>query len=120
MSPSLPLSHLSREPPLRFPLDSHRATCCHDLRRLHLHPQTSTIYEPRKLMLPEQEFVRRSSGSASMEDGSMSEIQLNICKTDAVDYIVTGSWSDKAVKGQKYCKPKRDLVWGKVYKDSIF
>jgi len=71
-------------------------------------------------MLPEQEFVRRSSGSASMEDGSMSEIQLNICKTDAVDYIVTGSWSDKAVKGQKYCKPKRDLVWGKVYKDSIF
>lgn len=38
-------------------------------------------------------------------------VPLNICKNDdAVDYIVTGSWSDKAVKeGQKYCKP--NVIW---------
>lgn len=38
-------------------------------------------------------------------------VPLNICKSDdAVDYIVTGSWSDKAVKeGQKYCKP--NVIW---------
>ncbi|CAJ2635904.1 unnamed protein product [Trifolium pratense] len=38
-------------------------------------------------------------------------VPLNICKNDdAVDYIVTGSWSDKAFKeGQKYCKP--NVIW---------
>ncbi|AET03639.1 putative phosphoserine transaminase [Medicago truncatula] len=38
-------------------------------------------------------------------------VPLNICKPDdAVDYVVTGSWSDKAVKeGQKYCKPS--VIW---------
>lgn len=38
-------------------------------------------------------------------------VPLNICKNnDAVDYVVTGSWSDKAVKeGQKYCKP--NVIW---------
>lgn len=38
-------------------------------------------------------------------------VPLNICKNnDAVDYIVTGSWSDKAVKeGQKYCKT--NVIW---------
>ncbi|WJX94080.1 Phosphoserine aminotransferase [Trifolium repens] len=38
-------------------------------------------------------------------------VPLNICKSDdAVDYIVTGSWSDKAFKeGQKYCKP--NVIW---------
>lgn len=38
-------------------------------------------------------------------------VPLNICKPDdAVDYVVTGSWSDKAVKeGQKYCKP--NVIW---------
>ncbi|CAK8561917.1 unnamed protein product [Lathyrus sativus] len=38
-------------------------------------------------------------------------VPLNICKNDdAVDYIVTGSWSDKAFKeAQKYCKP--NVIW---------
>ncbi|XP_071686358.1 phosphoserine aminotransferase 2, chloroplastic-like [Rutidosis leptorrhynchoides] len=38
-------------------------------------------------------------------------IPLNICKpTDPVDYIVTGSWGDKAYKeATKYCKP--NVIW---------
>ncbi|CAL5197414.1 unnamed protein product [Lathyrus oleraceus] len=38
-------------------------------------------------------------------------VPLNICKNDdAVDYVVTGSWSDKAFKeAQKYCKP--NVIW---------
>lgn len=38
-------------------------------------------------------------------------IPLNICKPeDPVDYIVTGSWGDKAFKeATKYCKPK--VIW---------
>lgn len=38
-------------------------------------------------------------------------IPLNICKSDdPVDYIVTGSWGDKAFKeASKYCKPK--VIW---------
>eukprot|EP00262_Sarcandra_glabra_P021651 TRINITY_DN9268_c0_g1_i1.p1 TRINITY_DN9268_c0_g1~~TRINITY_DN9268_c0_g1_i1.p1 ORF type:complete len:369 (+),score=53.56 TRINITY_DN9268_c0_g1_i1:51-1109(+) len=38
-------------------------------------------------------------------------IPLNLCgSSDSVDYIVTGSWGDKAYKeAQKYCKPS--LIW---------
>ncbi|KAF3786933.1 Phosphoserine aminotransferase 1 [Nymphaea thermarum] len=38
-------------------------------------------------------------------------IPLNLCKPeDAVDYLVTGSWGDKAFKeAQKFCKP--NLAW---------
>ncbi|KAI3816860.1 hypothetical protein L1987_10644 [Smallanthus sonchifolius] len=40
-----------------------------------------------------------------------ASIPLNICKPqDPVDYIVTGSWGDKAFKeATKYCKPK--VIW---------
>ncbi|KAM0004450.1 putative phosphoserine transaminase [Helianthus debilis subsp. tardiflorus] len=40
-----------------------------------------------------------------------ASIPLNICKPeDPVDYIVTGSWGDKAYKeATKYCKPK--VIW---------
>ncbi|XP_072979684.1 phosphoserine aminotransferase 2, chloroplastic-like [Typha angustifolia] len=44
-------------------------------------------------------------------------VPLNLCKPeDAADYIVTGSWGDKAFKeGQKYCKA--NLIWsGKAEK----
>lgn len=38
-------------------------------------------------------------------------IPMNLCNPDdTVDYVVTGSWSDKAFKeSQKYCKPK--VIW---------
>ncbi|KAK1416592.1 hypothetical protein QVD17_32383 [Tagetes erecta] len=40
-----------------------------------------------------------------------ASVPLNICKPeDPVDYIVTGSWGDKAYKeATKYCKPK--VIW---------
>lgn len=44
-------------------------------------------------------------------------IPLNLCKPgDPVDFVVTGSWSDKAFKeAHKYCKP--NLIWsGKAEK----
>ncbi|KAF8406699.1 hypothetical protein HHK36_008791 [Tetracentron sinense] len=49
-----------------------------------------------------------------LQGGATSQfaaIPLNLCKPDdTVDYMVTGSWSDKAFKeAQKYCKP--NVIW---------
>ncbi|OWM68312.1 phosphoserine aminotransferase 1, chloroplastic-like [Punica granatum] len=49
-----------------------------------------------------------------LQGGATSQfaaVPLNLCSPDdPVDYIVTGSWGDKAFKeAQKYCKP--NLIW---------
>ncbi|GAV83038.1 Aminotran_5 domain-containing protein, partial [Cephalotus follicularis] len=60
------------------------------------------------LDIPTEYSVLFLQGGATTQFAS---IPLNLCKPDdAVDYVVTGSWGDKAFKeAQKYCKPK--LIW---------
>ncbi len=60
------------------------------------------------LKIPENYEVLFLQGGATTQ---FSAIPLNLCKPDdVVDFIVSGSWSDKAYKeAQKYCKP--NLAW---------
>ncbi|KAL8046922.1 hypothetical protein ABFX02_08G205600 [Erythranthe guttata] len=60
------------------------------------------------LNIPSEYSVLFLQGGATTQFAS---IPLNLCKPgDAVDYVVTGSWSDKAFKeAAKYCKPKS--IW---------
>lgn len=60
------------------------------------------------LKIPGTHEVLFLPGGASTQ---FSGIPLNLCEPeDVVDYIVTGSWSDKAFKeAQKYCKA--NLAW---------
>lgn len=60
------------------------------------------------LKIPSDYEVLFLQGGATTQ---FAAIPLNICKPeDKVDYIVTGSWSDKAVKeAAKYCNP--NVIW---------
>ncbi|RAL52591.1 hypothetical protein DM860_017285 [Cuscuta australis] len=60
------------------------------------------------LNVPEDYAVLFLQGGATTQ---FSAVPLNVCSPeDAVDYIVTGSWGDKAFKeAAKYCKP--NLIW---------
>ncbi|KAM7261159.1 hypothetical protein ACFE04_026634 [Oxalis oulophora] len=60
------------------------------------------------LDIPQEYSVLFLQGGATTQ---FSALPLNLCKSDdVVDYVVTGSWGDKAFKeAQKYCKPK--LIW---------
>lgn len=60
------------------------------------------------LQIPENYSVLFLQGGATSQ---FAAIPLNICSpTDPVDYIVTGSWGDKAFKeASKYCNP--NLIW---------
>ncbi|KAJ8771094.1 hypothetical protein K2173_023419 [Erythroxylum novogranatense] len=60
------------------------------------------------LNIPEDYAVLFLQGGATTQ---FAAIPLNLCKPDdPVDYLVTGSWGDKAFKeAQKYCKPK--VIW---------
>lgn len=60
------------------------------------------------LDIPSDYAVLFLQGGATTQFAS---IPLNLCKPDdPVDYLVTGSWGDKAYKeAQKYCKP--NLIW---------
>ncbi|KAH7433932.1 hypothetical protein KP509_07G093500 [Ceratopteris richardii] len=60
------------------------------------------------LNIPDDYAVLFLQGGATTQ---FSSVPLNLCKAgDAADYIVTGSWSDKAFKeGQKYCNAK--VIW---------
>ncbi|KAE8701258.1 Phosphoserine aminotransferase 1 [Hibiscus syriacus] len=60
------------------------------------------------LNIPEDYAVLFLQGGATTQFAS---VPLNLCQPDdAVDYLVTGSWGDKAFKeAKKYCKPK--VVW---------
>ncbi|XP_004509428.1 phosphoserine aminotransferase 2, chloroplastic-like [Cicer arietinum] len=60
------------------------------------------------LEIPTEYSVLFLQGGATTQ---FAAVPLNICKSDdAVDHIVTGSWSDKAFKeAQKYCKP--NVIW---------
>ncbi|KAL2497567.1 Phosphoserine aminotransferase 1 [Abeliophyllum distichum] len=60
------------------------------------------------LNIPENYSVLFLQGGATTQ---FAAVPLNLCKPDdPVDYIVTGSWGDKAVKeASKYCKPK--TIW---------
>ncbi|KAG9132330.1 hypothetical protein Leryth_013004, partial [Lithospermum erythrorhizon] len=61
------------------------------------------------LNIPESYAVLFLQGGATSQ---FAAVPLNLCTTNAnvVDYIVTGSWSDKAAKeAAKYCSPK--VVW---------
>ncbi|XP_059286191.1 phosphoserine aminotransferase 2, chloroplastic-like [Lycium ferocissimum] len=60
------------------------------------------------LNIPENYHVLFLQGGATTQ---FAAIPLNICSpNDTVDYIVTGSWSDKAYKeAVKYCKP--NVIW---------
>ncbi|CAM8905135.1 unnamed protein product [Rhodiola kirilowii] len=60
------------------------------------------------LSIPDQYAVLFLQGGATTQ---FAAIPLNLCKPDdQVDYVVTGSWSDKAFKeAQKYCKP--NVIW---------
>ena len=60
------------------------------------------------LDIPSDYAVLFLQGGATTQ---FAAIPLNLCKPDdTVDYVVTGSWSDKAFKeAQKYCKPK--VIW---------
>ncbi|ESW29981.1 hypothetical protein PHAVU_002G115000 [Phaseolus vulgaris] len=60
------------------------------------------------LQIPPEYSVLFLQGGATSQ---FAALPLNLCSpNDAVDYIVTGSWSDKAVKeAQKYCKP--NVIW---------
>lgn len=63
----------------------------------------------RKLLnIPDDYSVLFLQGGATTQ---FAAVPLNICKPqDPVDYIVTGSWGDKAYKeATKYCKPK--VIW---------
>ncbi|XP_050227289.1 phosphoserine aminotransferase 1, chloroplastic-like [Mercurialis annua] len=60
------------------------------------------------LNIPDNYSVLFLQGGATTQFAS---IPLNLCKNDdPVDFIVTGSWGDKAFKeSQKYCKSK--VIW---------
>ncbi|XP_022775484.1 phosphoserine aminotransferase 2, chloroplastic-like [Durio zibethinus] len=60
------------------------------------------------LNIPENYAVLFLQGGATTQ---FAAIPLNLCRPDdTVDYLVTGSWGDKAFKeAQKYCKPK--VIW---------
>ncbi|KAL8549937.1 hypothetical protein ACS0TY_008679 [Phlomoides rotata] len=60
------------------------------------------------LNIPENYSVLFLQGGATTQ---FAAIPLNLCKPDdVVDYIVTGSWGDKAFKeAAKYCKPT--TIW---------
>uniref|UniRef100_A0A7N0UG43 Phosphoserine aminotransferase n=1 Tax=Kalanchoe fedtschenkoi TaxID=63787 RepID=A0A7N0UG43_KALFE len=60
------------------------------------------------LRIPDEYAVLFLQGGATTQ---FAAIPLNLCKPgDEVDYVVTGSWGDKAFKeAQKYCKPK--VIW---------
>ncbi|KAL2520331.1 Phosphoserine aminotransferase 2 [Forsythia ovata] len=60
------------------------------------------------LNIPENYSVLFLQGGATTQ---FAAVPLNLCKPDDhVDYIVTGSWGDKAFKeASKYCKPK--TIW---------
>ncbi|XP_020581856.1 phosphoserine aminotransferase 2, chloroplastic-like [Phalaenopsis equestris] len=63
----------------------------------------------RRLLSISDEFaVLFLQGGATTQ---FSAVPLNLCKPDdPADYIITGSWSDKAYKeAQKFCKPS--IVW---------
>ncbi|CAM8989267.1 unnamed protein product [Rhodiola kirilowii] len=60
------------------------------------------------LSIPDEYAVLFLQGGATTQ---FAAIPLNLCKAgDEVDYVVTGSWGDKAFKeAEKYCKPK--VIW---------
>ncbi|XP_004512250.1 phosphoserine aminotransferase 2, chloroplastic [Cicer arietinum] len=60
------------------------------------------------LQIPSEYSVLFLQGGATTQ---FAAVPLNLCTPqDSVDYIVTGSWGDKAFKeAQKYCKPK--VIW---------
>ncbi|XP_058772681.1 phosphoserine aminotransferase 2, chloroplastic-like [Vicia villosa] len=60
------------------------------------------------LQIPSDYSVLFLQGGATTQ---FAALPLNLCTPkDTVDYIVTGSWGDKAVKeAQKYCNPK--VIW---------
>ncbi|KAK4764018.1 hypothetical protein SAY87_013456 [Trapa incisa] len=60
------------------------------------------------LEIPDDYAVLFLQGGATTQ---FAAVPLNLCSPDdTVDYIVTGSWSDKAFKeAQKYCKP--NVIW---------
>ncbi|XWS42219.1 hypothetical protein CRYUN_Cryun17cG0149500 [Craigia yunnanensis] len=60
------------------------------------------------LSIPENYAILFLQGGATTQ---FAAIPLNLCRPDdTVDYLVTGSWGDKAFKeAQKYCKPK--VIW---------
>ncbi|KAI3869627.1 hypothetical protein MKX03_011824 [Papaver bracteatum] len=60
------------------------------------------------LNIPSDYAVLFLQGGATTQFAS---IPLNLCNpNDSVDYVVTGSWGDKAFKeAQKYCKP--NVIW---------
>ncbi|XP_061346089.1 phosphoserine aminotransferase 2, chloroplastic-like [Gastrolobium bilobum] len=60
------------------------------------------------LQIPPEYSVMFLQGGATTQ---FAAVPLNICSPeDTVDYVVTGSWGDKAFKEvQKYCKPK--VIW---------
>ncbi|EOX90686.1 hypothetical protein QUC31_002703 [Theobroma cacao] len=60
------------------------------------------------LNIPENYAVLFLQGGATTQ---FAALPLNLCQPDdSVDYLVTGSWGDKAFKeAQKYCKPK--VIW---------
>ncbi|URD94626.1 phosphoserine aminotransferase [Musa troglodytarum] len=60
------------------------------------------------LAVPDDYAVLFLQGGATTQ---FAAVPLNLCEPDdAADYIVTGSWGDKAFKeAQKFCKP--NLIW---------
>ncbi|KAH7521121.1 hypothetical protein ACOSP7_022542 [Xanthoceras sorbifolium] len=60
------------------------------------------------LNIPQEYSVLFLQGGATTQ---FAAIPLNLCRPDdPVDYLVTGSWGDKAYKeAQKYCNPK--VIW---------
>jgi phosphoserine aminotransferase len=60
------------------------------------------------LEIPSEYSVLFLQGGATTQ---FAALPLNLCKSDdSVDYIVTGSWGDKAFKeAKKYCNPK--VIW---------
>ncbi|CAL9755219.1 unnamed protein product [Musa acuminata subsp. burmannicoides] len=62
----------------------------------------------RLLAVPDDYAVLFLQGGATTQ---FAAVPLNLCAPDdAADYIVTGSWGDKAFKeAQKFCKP--NLIW---------
>ncbi|KAK1589269.1 hypothetical protein Q3G72_032161 [Acer saccharum] len=66
------------------------------------------------LNIPQEYSVLFLQGGATTQ---FAAIPLNVCRPeDPVDFLVTGSWGDKAYKeAQKYCNPK--VIWsGKTEK----
>ncbi|KAI3451385.1 hypothetical protein Pfo_008050 [Paulownia fortunei] len=60
------------------------------------------------LNIPSEYSVLFLQGGATTQ---FAAVPLNLCKPDDdVDYVITGSWGDKAFKeGAKYCRPKS--IW---------